>query len=111
MPKYMVIGSYTSESWARMVENPGDRAAVARAACEAVGGSLESFYWAFGPDDFVAIAEVPDDASAAAVSVGVSSSGALHGVRTIKLLDADESQALLQRAKVVAAGYRRPGSA
>jgi uncharacterized protein with GYD domain len=110
VPKYMVFGSYTSESWARMVENPGDRSSAARAACEAVGGSLEAFYWAFGPDDFVAIADVPDDASAAAVSVGVSSSGAVHGLRTIRLLTADESQAMLQRARSVAGGYRRPGA-
>ncbi len=110
MPKYMVVGSYTAESWARMVETPGDRSAAARAACEAVGGTLDAFYWAFGPDDFVAIADVPDDASAAAVSVGVSSSGAVHGLRTIRLLTMDEGQALLQRARTVAAGYRRPGT-
>jgi uncharacterized protein with GYD domain len=74
------MGFYTSESWARMVENPGDRSAVARKACEDVGGNLDAFYWAFGPDDFVAIAAVPDNASAAAVSAGVSSSGASHDV-------------------------------
>jgi uncharacterized protein with GYD domain len=110
VPKYMVVGSYTSESWARMVDNPSDRTAAARAACEAAGGSLEAFYWAFGPDDFVAIADVPDDAGAAAISVGISGSGAVQGVRTIKLLTADESQTMLQRAKVVASGYRRPGT-
>ena len=110
MPKYMVLGSYTSESWTRMVENPGDRSAVARKACEDVGGSLEAFYWAFGPDDFVAIADVPDDASAAAVSVGVSSSGALHSVHAVKLITMEEAQAMLGKAKSVAAGYRRPGT-
>ena len=109
MPKYMVLGSYTSESWARMVETPGDRSAVARKACEDVGGNLEAFYWAFGPDDFVAIAELPDDASAAAVSVGVASSGALHNVHTVKLITMEEAQSLLAKAKSVAAGYRRPG--
>lgn len=110
MPKYMVVGSYTAESWARMVANPGDRSAVARAACEAVGGRLEAYYWAFGPDDFVAIADLPDDSSAGAVSVGVSSSGALHGVRTVKLLTMEECGTMLDRAKGVAAGYRRPGT-
>lgn len=110
MPKYLLIGSYTSESWARMMESPGDRAEVARAACEAVGGSLECFYWAFGPDDFVVIADAPDDASAAALSVGVSGSGAMQGLRTIRLLGAEERQEMLGRAKTVAAGYRRPGT-
>jgi uncharacterized protein with GYD domain len=110
MPKYLLLGSYTSESWARMVENPGDRSAVARKACEDVGGNLDAFYWAFGPDDFVAIADVPDDASAAAVSAGVSSSGALHSVHTVKLMTMEEAQAMLRKAKSVAAGYRRPGT-
>ncbi len=110
MPKYLLTASNTSEPWARMVEKPGDRSAVPRAACEAAGGTLEAFYWAFGPDDFVAIAELPDDASAGALSVGISGSGALHGARTIKLLTADESQMMLERAKDVASGYRRPGT-
>jgi len=110
VPKYMVVGSYTAESWAAMIREPGDRSAVARQACEALGGSLESFYWAFGPDDWLAIADLPDDGTAGAVSVAVASAGAVHGVRTIRLLTMDEGHAMLQRAKGVAAGYRRPGS-
>ena len=111
MPKYMFLGSYSTESWARMVETPGDRSAVAREACEAAGGRLDSYYWSFGPDDFVAIADLPDDASAGAVSVGVQSSGALEGVRTVRLLTVDESHDLLQKARKITGGYRRPGSA
>jgi len=95
MPKYMVAGSYTSESWARMVDNAGDRSAVVRKTCEDVGGTLETYYWAFGPDDF---------------SVGVSSSGAVHKVHTVRLITMEETQALLAKAKTVAAGYRRPGT-
>lgn len=110
MAKYLITGSYTAESWARMVENPGDRAAAVRAACETAGGRPEAFYWAFGPDDFVIIADLPDDASAGALSVGVSSSGAVQGVHTVRLMTMDEGQAMLQRAKAVAAGYRRPGT-
>ena len=30
LPKYALIGGYTSEAWAKMVENPGDRAAAVR---------------------------------------------------------------------------------
>lgn len=110
MPKYMVAGSYTSESWARMVDNAGDRSAVVRKTCEDVGATLETYYWAFGPDDFVAIVDVPDDASVAAISVGVSSSGAVHKVHTVRLITMEETQALLAKAKTVAAGYRRPGT-
>lgn len=109
MPKYLVVGSYTADSWARMVENPSDRAAVAREAFEAVGGRLEAYYWAFGPDDWLAIADIPDDTAAAAVSVAASSSGAMRGVRTTRLITMDESRELLARARSLAAAYRPPG--
>lgn len=110
MPKYMLLGSYSSESWARMIENPGDRTAAARAAAEAVGGSVEALYWAFGPDDVVVIADIPDDTTAAAVSVAVTSSGALRNLRTIRLFSPEEGVEMLRKAQTVAAGYRRPGT-
>ena len=110
MPKYMLVGSYTSDSWARMVENPQDRSVAARTAVEAVGGTLETFYWAFGPDDWVAIADLPDAASAGAVSIGVSSAGAVHSVRTVRLITMAESQAMLQKAQSVAKEYRVPSA-
>jgi uncharacterized protein with GYD domain len=106
----MVLGSYTSESWKRMIDNPGDRSAAARQACEAVGGTLEAFYWAFGPDDVMGIADLPDDTSAGAFSVAVSSSGAFRGVRTVRLLTLEEGQELLRLAKTVVGTYRHPGT-
>lgn len=108
MAKYMLLGGYTTESWKAMIENPTDRTAAARKALEAVGGKLESFYWSFGDDDFVAIFESPDDLSAGAGAVAVGSSGALRNVRTIKLITADESRKLLEKAKTAAAAYVPP---
>jgi uncharacterized protein with GYD domain len=105
----MIVGSYTADSWARMIDNPGDRAAVARDACDGVGGRLEAFYWAFGPDDLVAITDLPDDASAAAIGVALASTGAMHGIRTTRLITMDEARPTLEKARRVAAGYRRPG--
>ena len=109
MPKFMLVGSYTPDSWARMIENPSDRAGVAREAFENAGGSLESYYWAFGPDDWVAIGDLPDDASAAALSVAASSAGAFRGVRTIRLITTDEARVLLDKARSLAGAYRPPG--
>lgn len=111
MPKYMITGSYTRESWASMVEAPEDREVQARRIAENVGGRLECFYWAFGPDDFVAIADLPDDEAAGASSLAVSSSGAATGVRTVKLITTREGQAMLRKAKQAASGFAKPGSA
>jgi uncharacterized protein with GYD domain len=110
MPKYMLSGSYTPQAWAKMIESPEDRSKAARDATEAVGGKVESFYWAFGPDDFVAIADLPDDEAAGAVSVGVSSGGAVTGVRTVKLITMEEGRAMLEKAQKVRKRYSPVGA-
>lgn len=99
MGKYLVIGGYTQQAMAAMLQNPSDRSAAARQVVESVGGKLESFYWMLGEDDFLAIFEAPDDVSGAAVAVAVSSTGALRNVRTVKLITMDEASKLLQKAK------------
>ena len=51
MPKYVSFFTYTSESWARMINAPGDRTAALRQVLEPLGGSLETIYWMFGAYD------------------------------------------------------------
>ena len=108
MSKYMLVGGYTTESWKAMIDEPTDRAAAARKVIHAAGGNLESFYWSFGDDDFLAIFDAPDDIAAGALSVVVGSAGALRNVRTTKLITADESRKLLEKAKAVQAKYAPP---
>ncbi len=110
MSKYALIGGYTPETWARFVKNPGDRAAQIRKLAETVGAQLDSIYWTFGEDDFLVIIDAPDDATAAALSVGAGSSGALRGIRTIKLITSDELAEVFKKAKTVAAAYVPPGA-
>ena len=59
--------------------------AAANAAMESVGGTLESFYFAFGESDAVIIADFPSNADAAAVSLAVSASGMVAGSMTVLL--------------------------
>ena len=111
MPKYMLAGSYTPETWAAMVEAPEDRSVAARKLCESVGGKLESFYWAFGPDDWVAIADLPNDEAAGAISLATTSAGVSRGARTTKLITMDQAQQMLRKTKEATAGYMKPGAA
>jgi uncharacterized protein with GYD domain len=111
MPKYMIMGSYTKESWASMVEAPEDRSVAARKLCENVGGKLESFFWAFGPDDWVAIADLPNDEAAGAISLATTSAGVSTGVHTIKLITMDQAQQMLRKVKEATTGYAKPGAA
>lgn len=108
MAKFAIFFSYTPEAWGSMLRNPSDRADAARQLAEAVGGSLESFYWMLGEYDGFAVANVPDAVSAAAVSVAVSSSGAIARTSTHEVFDSDDRDALIDKARAAAAVYSPP---
>jgi uncharacterized protein with GYD domain len=97
MPKYLFQSSYTAEGLKglRKEKASGRREAASRHIAS-LGGKLEAFYFAFGEDDVVAIADMPDNASAAALAIAVSASGFIR-TRTIPLLTAEETDQALQK--------------
>jgi uncharacterized protein with GYD domain len=106
MPKYLVRASLSPEGVAGVLSEGGTarRAAVA-SAVEALGGSLECFYFAFGNDDVIVICDLPDNETAAALAMEVSSSGRVRASTTV-LITAEE----MDRARTKHSGYRAPGS-
>jgi uncharacterized protein with GYD domain len=106
VPKYLIEASYTREG-VKGVQSAGGtsrRDAVARVA-ESVGGRIESFHFAFGDHDVYAIADLPDNESAAAVALTVNASGGA-AVRTVVLLTPEEVDAAAKRS----VDYRPPGT-
>jgi uncharacterized protein with GYD domain len=79
------------------------RAAVERLVL-ALGGSLETFYFAFGDDDVYVISDMPDNATITAVALTVNGSGAVK-VKTTVLLTAEE----VDQATKMTPTYRAPG--
>jgi uncharacterized protein with GYD domain len=106
MPHYMIQAAYTPEAWGGLVKNPQDRAEGVRPAIEALGGKLVSFYMSFGEYDVVGIAEMPDNVSAAAFSVGASAGGAVSAIKTTPLMTVQEGMEAMGKARQ--AGYRPP---
>jgi uncharacterized protein with GYD domain len=109
MAKYAIFFSYTSDTWARMISSPGDRTAAVRRALDSVGGSLESVYWMFGTHDGIAIFDVPDSVSGAAISIAVTSTGAFAHVQTHELLTQEQLGRALQQASDSTQAYQPPG--
>src|SRR5712692_388041 len=72
MPYYLVQGAYTPEAWAAQLKTPQNRAELIKPLLQQVGARLESFYYAFGESDVVVTLEVPDNVSAAALSLAVT---------------------------------------
>ena len=76
MGKYLFQVSYTAQGAKGLLEGGGGkRRAAAEQAAKSVGGKIESFYFAFGDADAFVIADVPDHASASAISLAVGASG------------------------------------
>jgi len=110
MPKYAFLGGYTSASWKGMIEKSETRRDAVQKAADAVGATVEAFYLTFGDDDFLLIVDAPDDEAAAAISLAVVSTGALRGIRTIKLIDSERTADILGKARSVINAYVPPGT-
>ena len=107
MPHYLVQGTYASEGWANLVKNPEDRFEAMRPVIERLGGKLVGAWFAFGEHDVVLICDMPDNASAAAVSMAAAAGGAVKAVKTTPLMTVAEA---IEALKLAAnAGYRPPG--
>ena len=106
MPFYLVQASYSSQAVGAMIKKPQDRAAAVRPMIEGMGGKLHGLWFAFGEHDVVAIAEIPDNVSAAALAMAIGASGAMSAYRTTPLLTAAEATEAMKKAGQ--AGYKPP---
>lgn len=105
MPKYLLQVSYTVEGAKGLQKDGGTkRRDAARGLVESLGGKLETFYFAFGDCDVVAIADMPDSVSAAAASVALAASGAVSNKTTVLLAPEEMDQAVRKSAS-----YTPPG--
>ena len=106
MPTFLWRGSYTSAGTKGLLKEGGSsRRAAVQQMVEKAGGKLHAFYFAFGDADVVGIAEFPDNATAAGVSLAVNSAGvvALHSTL---LLSPEELDAGAKKS----IAYRPPGA-
>ena len=53
MPHYLIQAAYNSGGLAALVQEPQDRIEKVKPAIEALGGRIESAYYAFGEHDIV----------------------------------------------------------
>ena len=106
MPRYLITGSYTIQGAKGVVAEGGSaRAAAVEKTATSVGGKVESFYFAFGGDDFFVTVDLPSNAAAAAVAMTVAAAGGASA-RTVVLLTPGE----VDEAMKLSPSYRAPGA-
>jgi uncharacterized protein with GYD domain len=106
MPKYLIQANYTGDGVKGLLKEGGSgrREAVDKLLAS-VGGSVESFYYAFGKTDAYVIVDVPDNVTAAAVALTVAATGSV-AIKTTPLLTIDE----VDQATKKSPAYRAPGA-
>ena len=106
MPKYLVKYSYTQEGVQGLMKEGGTaRRDSISAAIAALGGTLETFLYAFGEDDLYLILDLPDQTAMATIALTIGASGAGVISTTVLLTPEEIDQAVQQSFN-----YRPPGA-
>jgi uncharacterized protein with GYD domain len=91
-------GSLYRGSSAALTKNPQNRVEAVRVLLEKMGGKLRGRCFSFGEYDFTAVATVPDNVTAAALSIAVSGGGTVKSCLTTPLLTPEEGVAAMKKA-------------
>lgn len=96
MATYISLISWTDQG-IRAFKDTVDRAEAGKQLAGAFGGALKEIYWTLGPYDIVAVSEAPDDESATAFALTLSSQGNVR-TTTMRAFGADEMKAIVAKA-------------
>jgi len=111
MPTYMLNGTYSSGSWARLIRIVDDRSAAVDELMRSMGGGLEHVYWEVSARAVHAVVDLPDSSSAAAAAGVLNQTGAFRSVEVEEVLTQAQFTDVLQLADDVSQTYRVPGQA
>jgi uncharacterized protein with GYD domain len=102
----MTQASYTTEGTKGLMKEGGTkRKAAIKQLIESAGGKLHAFYFSYGKDDVLIIAEFPDAASGVAVSLSVHAAGVVTAHSTV-LITPEEMDAATKKS----VSYQPPGA-
>jgi uncharacterized protein with GYD domain len=94
MPKYIVLGKFTSKGIKNIKDSP-KRLAKAKEIAESVGGKIKKFYYTMGRYDFVAIFEAPDEEAMTKTLLTIGSAGAVS-TETLTAISAEKGAEIIK---------------
>jgi uncharacterized protein with GYD domain len=96
MPNYITLINWTDQG-VKAYANTLDRAEAAAQLATKFGGNLKQLYWTMGAYDAVGVLEAPDDESATAYALALSSLGNVR-TSTLRAYDAAEMREIINKA-------------
>lgn len=106
MPHYLIQVACTQDYWGGRVKSPEHNPAPFGPMVEGLGGKLHAAFLAFGKYDAALIVEMPDNISAAALSMAASATAAFKAVETTPLIALTDGLEAAKKAGQI--GYRPP---
>jgi len=95
MSRYLIEASYTVEGTKGLMKEGGTaRRAAMQKMVDYLGGRLEAFYFGFGENDVYILLALPDNVTAAALSLSVAAAGVVHTKTTLLLTPEEIDQAV-----------------
>ncbi len=105
MSKFLFQASYTQAGVQGLLKEGGSsRRDALTQTVEGLGGSLDAMYYAFGDVDLLMVVDLPDEASAVALSMFIGAAGALD-VSMKVLVDPETIDEAISKN----VSYRAPG--
>jgi len=106
MPKFLIEASYQPEGARGVAQKGGTaRREIISQLIGSMGGSVESFYFAFGDADVYVVADLPSNEAASALALSINQSSVTR-VKTVVLLTPEQ----VDEAARMTPDYRPPGS-
>lgn len=96
MATFIALVNFTEQGVGNFAESP-QRARAFAEMLEGMGGALKDIYWTLGTYDLVVTFEAPDDETATAAALKVSSQGNVR-TTTLRAFDMEETEAIIGRA-------------
>lgn len=105
MAKFLFEVDYSAAGTKGLLEDGGSkRKAVVEKAVKKLGGKVEAFYFTFGIRDAIVIVDLPDNVTAAGISLTISATGAVAFKTTVLLTPKEIDEAVGKKFAYVPPG-------
>lgn len=100
MAHFLLQASYTPKAWSALIENPQIRPEFVRPRVQALGGDIEGAWLSFDEYDVVLLLRMPDDVSAAALSMASAAGAHIKSIKLTPLMDWNTGLNAMTQAKL-----------
>ena len=109
MPFFLARAKVSKDYMQALVDRPEDRLVSTTRFLQGIGGRLHNYFFAFGDHDIVLLYELPDNVSAASLSMVLSASGSITEIETTPLLTTQEAVEAMKKSGEAMGVYVPPG--